>query len=157
MFACLLEVCRTFLLLFFLLCICSEAFLFHLLRKRNWFYLVTSPCTSIYHFFKLLFYRIPATNIHDHVRNQGYYIEDHVVKTEDGYLLGLHRIRKKGRCYREKNGVHGHPVLCMHGLLNTSLQFVLNGKGKAIAFDLYEDGYDVWLGNSRGNVWFLEC
>lgn len=67
--------------------------------------------------------------------------EDHSVVTDDGYILNLIRIRNKGP-----------PVLIMHGLLGSSQNFIMFGRSKSLAYSLTEQGYDIWLGNNRGNT-----
>ncbi|KAL8986848.1 MAG: hypothetical protein Q9177_003894 [Variospora cf. flavescens] len=87
----------------------------------------------------------------------GYYAEEHVVQTGDGYLLGLHRLGwKKGQEGLRVNTGEGStlkPVVYMHHglLMNSEVWICLTETERCLPFMLVEKGYDVWLGNNRGN------
>ncbi|XP_047995332.1 lipase 1-like [Leguminivora glycinivorella] len=83
------------------------------------------------------------------IRKYQYPYESHHVVTEDGYILGAVRIPHG----RDQNNQPGSKtvVLILHGLLSSCADFVLLGPGQALAYMLAEEGYDVWLLNSRGN------
>ena len=86
----------------------------------------------------------------------GYYAEEHVVQTGDGYLLGLHRLGwKKGEEGTRVNaagGIQKKVVYMHHGLLmNSEVWVCMTDQERCLPFALVEKGYDVWLGNNRGN------
>lgn len=83
----------------------------------------------------------------DYCKHFKYPAESHQVVTQDGYVLTLFRIQKKGSSFR--TGLK--PILLQHGLLDSSDTWLINDENKAPAFMLANRGYDVWLGNSRGN------
>merc|ERR1740123_32789 len=83
--------------------------------------------------------------------NKGYPIETHYVTTDDGYILSTFRI---GYARNESSKAlnSGKPVvLLQHGLLDSSWTWVSNFPNQSLAYILADNGYDVWLGNNRGN------
>ncbi|XP_029158382.1 lipase 1-like [Nylanderia fulva] len=78
------------------------------------------------------------------IEKAGYSTETHTVITEDGYILTLHRI---------PGGNASLPVLLVHGAFNDDSVWITLGKGKALAYLLADQGYDVWLANMRGTTY----
>uniref|UniRef100_A0A8D8WXT6 Lipase member K n=1 Tax=Cacopsylla melanoneura TaxID=428564 RepID=A0A8D8WXT6_9HEMI len=77
----------------------------------------------------------------------GYPVEKHFIQTEDGYILGLHRIPPQGPTKLP-------PVLMIHGFLGASDQWMFrNDSSLDLPFLISKSGLDVWLGNLRGNVY----
>ena len=113
------------------------------------------------------------------IQSRGFYSEVHKVYTADGYILTMFRIVNPNLNSSQHQKMT--PVLIEHGLFSDSTFFLmasLNGTllpnntfvegengdiitncdpsfgqttGISIAFVLATCGYDVWLGNGRGN------
>ncbi|EIM80542.1 triacylglycerol lipase [Stereum hirsutum FP-91666 SS1] len=84
----------------------------------------------------------------------GYHHEDHVVLTKDGYCLGLHRLpARKGQAPPLPGIATNKPVVYLHHglLMNSEVWVCLTDPQRSLPFVLAELGFDVWLGNNRGN------
>lgn len=91
---------------------------------------------------------IYSDNIEQMAEIFGYTIDNHIVKTKDNYLLNIHRVSKPG----PQRPSNGKIVYLHHGLLMCSeIWMTMLDKNLNLPLVLYDLGYDVWLGNNRGN------
>jgi len=100
------------------------------------------------------FLKISATN-HTYIdvcpiiTGYGYGCEEYVATTSDGYKLKIQHIPPINKTAR---GV----VFFQHGLLDSAAGVSLNGPKESLPYILHDNGYDVWLGNNRGNKVSME-
>ncbi|XP_075149496.1 lipase 3-like [Haematobia irritans] len=96
----------------------------------------------------------PRLTTADRVQRAGYHCETHEVYTKDGYGLSLfHITTSNNETVPESNG--RPTILLMHGFTSSSDVWVIEGLKNPLVYDLMQQGYDVWLGNNRGNYYGL--
>lgn len=90
-------------------------------------------------------------HFHKILKRHKYDAQLYDVVTSDGHRLHMFNLVSREHPASLNKDKDLHPVLLQHGLIDSGDSWVLNQPEWSLAYYLLDKGYDVWIGNSRGN------
>ena len=87
------------------------------------------------------------------IMTAGYRFETHKIVTQDKYINTAWRIVGRLNSTANEPKPETKPcVILQHGLIDNSATWLIPNRSIALPFTLADEGYDVWMTNSRGNI-----
>lgn len=87
--------------------------------------------------------------------NNKYVISNYLALTDDGYYLVMFRVNLSDTEFAKLppklQANKSRVIQLQHGLFDSADTYFENGESGSLGFHLVQNGFDVWLGNNRGN------
>lgn len=89
----------------------------------------------------------------DLAKMSGFMIQHYNVETEDGYILDLWRLNDAYDTLFSDELAERAPVIISPGLGCDGTIFMNNNRTNSVAYMMFDEGYDVWIINNRGDLY----